>query len=386
MYRKEQHDINLVLKEKHSLLKTGIQLRAKEAMDKGINKQAWDFIENRKPSDETTLEMIAYDLSNSKVYEMLCNFFSSAERLTEIIIINCNLTLFPKYLPTSLVKLDLRENLIPKIVFVMSKSDQPTTNSKPEINYLDLSSNRIEEIPEDLPQSITYLILQKNQITQASKQSFEDLNSLQTLNLSGNQIEKVEFTTKIFTCLYDLNLSFNKIKTLPSHFFYPSKTLVNFSLSNNPLQVLDNSISEMQTLQRLDLRSTKLTALPTGLCMLTRLEKLLIENVFLTKPPMYIVKKGQEHIMAYLREHHHESSRTERDIESVHFSETEKETEEKEPENQKKLDLEFSKSLKTKTKQTEKIKLKKEEFKELDEWINTRLNSEEFDILKSFLV
>ena len=386
--RKEQHLINLVLREKHNILKTGLQQKARETMEKGINKQAWEIIEYTNLTEETKFEMISYDLSNSKVYEMLCNSFKTATHLRELILVNCNLSSFPKYLPRDLSKLDLKENLIPCIKF---ETEPSAIESRPNIQYFDLSSNKLTEIPEDLPLSINYLLLQNNMIKIAKKASFEELNSLQTLNLSGNQIEEVKFTTKIFTCLYDLNLSFNKIKTLPEGFFSPSKTLVTFSVSNNPLICIDNSIKEMHTLQRLDLRSTKLTQLPPGLSELIRLEKLLLDNVFLLEPPMFIVRKGTEEIMNYLKTKNKESSKSDKKFESDHETEKRIENFEEEERSEEEVDenLPSMPIFRKTTSKIEKIKLKKEEFKELNNWIIDNLNenvNKDLKILQDFIV
>lgn len=382
--RRENEAINLVLNEKNSILRNGIQLKAKDQMSKGINKQPWELLEKIKFDIQKVVEMISCDLSNSKVYEMLCNNLTTASNLEELILVNCNLNQFPKFLPRTLKKLDLKENLIQEVNF----TDKP--DERLEITYLDLSSNQLREIPENLPLHLVYLQLQKNQIQVANKSSFEELNSLLSLNLSGNQIEEVGFTTKIFTSLFELNLGFNKIVKLNKGFFYPSKNLINFSLCKNPLIELDNSIGDMNKLERLDLRATKLKKLPTGLSQILTLKSLLIENVFLTEPPMFIVKKGFEAIMQYLKKNHvvepSKKDIVERiagGLESVH----EVDKEEKSDDNDINMDLLGLPSLqKAASSRMDVPRLSKEEFREVAKWLNYNLNTSELTHLKFFLM
>lgn len=377
--KRESEAIDLFLSEKNSILKSGIQLKAKEQMEKGINKQPWVVLEKIKFDLQRVVEIISSDLSNSKVYEMLCNNLLSATFLEELILVNCNLIQFPKSLPQTLKRLDLRENLIQAAAF----------NAGSELTYLDFSSNHLLEIPLNLPNHLVYLFLQRNQIKVANKSSFEELNSLLTLNLSGNQIEKVGFTTKIFTSLFELNLSFNKIKSLERGFFYPSKNLISFSLSNNPLVELDNTIGEMNKLERLDLRATKLKKLPPGLSQIVTLNNLLLENVFLEDPPMYVVKKGFEEIMRYLKKKHivepTKKIIPEENLEGL--KSIIQETNESKDKVEETHEVSTSQvSRQNRNTRTDMPRLNKEEFKKVAQWLNFNLNTGELAHLKFFLV
>ena len=75
-----------------------------------------------------------------------------------------------------MIKLDLKENLIKDLILP----------NLPELVYLDASYNRIECIPNNLGEKIVFMDLHNNRIENATNDIFETMNSLQTLNLSGN--------------------------------------------------------------------------------------------------------------------------------------------------------------------------------------------------------
>jgi Leucine-rich repeat (LRR) protein len=122
-----------------------------------------------------------------------------------------NLVLFK-----NLQKLEMRDNKIEKI-------PQTLPNS---LKKLDLSDNQIKEIPEILPNSLEELWLNRNKI-----EKIPFLNSLKELYLSDNQIK--EIPENLPNSLKELYLSYNKIEKIPD--ILP-KSLQKLYLNNNKIE------------------------------------------------------------------------------------------------------------------------------------------------------
>ncbi|XP_044755833.1 leucine-rich repeat-containing protein 40-like [Coccinella septempunctata] len=138
-------------------------------------------------------------------------------------------------------------------------------NFKP-LNYLDFSSNQLQEIPSEIGmfESLEIFILQDNNI----------------ISLPSN-IGNLKRLKK-------LNLSRNKLKELPDEFF----NLVELewvSLAHNFLEKIDKKLSDMVMLRHLDLSHNCLSKLPAGLGFLVRLTDLDVSNNKLIQLPPDIV-------------------------------------------------------------------------------------------------
>lgn len=288
----EKELCDAALKCKEGILHTNIRSKALSKMSVDGKKSAWEELEKLSADDSITIiDLSRKDLSNSKVFERLCNSLINKKSLQELLLSDCRLTMIPTNLPENLKKIDLKENLITVIRMPLP----------PDITYLDLSYNKISEVPPGLGGKISFLDLHNNRISKITNEIFADINSLHFLNLSGNQISEMLLSISI-PCLNTLNLSFNKIANIPKEFFVPSNSLMNLNLSNNPLAYLHPIIGNMESLTKLDLRATKIKELPSTLTKIKNLEHLFLDKVCLDYPPMYIVNKGFEAIMQYLRE------------------------------------------------------------------------------------
>ena len=291
---KEKELLDLVIREKNNIIQSNIKAKSTSKMSNNIQKNTWEELEKIKCTDETTsINFSSCNLSNSKVFERFVNTLPRLAKLSILIISDCHLTAIPSTIPPTVIKLDLKENLIKDLILP----------NLPELVYLDASYNRIECIPNNLGEKIVFMDLHNNRIENATNDIFETMNSLQTLNLSGNWLTEINFTIKIFTCLYNLNLSFNKIILIPGSFYSDSTSLAVLNISNNPLTALHPRIGLMDSLIKLDIRSTKITVLPSTLSYLKNLDHLFIDKVNFTSPPMHIVNKGFAEIIKYLKEH-----------------------------------------------------------------------------------
>lgn len=299
--KKESQVFSSILRGKSSVFQPNIRAKALNKMKKVMKSTPLEEIEKiRMDRAVEVINLSGCDLSNPTVFERLENKLCELKKLLELNLSGCHLTIFPDQLPMSLTKLDLKENMID--VFPQLDLEK--------LAYLDLSYNRISVVPLLLKTSITYLDLHNNKIVDFDKKIVQGLDSLQTLNLSSNLIEKIRFSIENLPSLSILNLSFNKFPKIPGLFFSSNTDVIDkgcnmsiteLNLSNNPLEVLHPKIGLLEGLRKLDLRGTKLTMLPTTISRMKNLKYLLLDRIHLTVPPMFVVKKGFEAVMKYLR-------------------------------------------------------------------------------------
>ncbi|XP_077584187.1 leucine-rich repeat-containing protein 3-like [Stigmatopora nigra] len=117
-------------------------------------------------------------------------------------------------------------------------------------------SRNLEKIPSDLPRDTVALILASNHITKIPNYAFRELNYLQELDLSNNDIETVDVAAfhGLSDSLLVLDLSNNRIQSLPKEAFVHLRAKIN--LSNNPWHcecILQEVLREL----RLDPESVK---------------------------------------------------------------------------------------------------------------------------------
>jgi len=93
----------------------------------------------------------------------------------------------------------------------------------PQLTHLDLSRNKIEDVPDDAlsgASSLRELDLSHNRIRRLTPRSFVGVEALVQLDLSGNQLEDVPTPAlKVFESLNSLILDDNPLTSLPSRRF-----------------------------------------------------------------------------------------------------------------------------------------------------------------------
>lgn len=163
-------------------------------------------------------------------------------------------------------------NVPPKMFTMYKIEDQgPIDLSKPTedawwshkpLIFLDLSSNVLKSIPEDLGM-------------------FEDLT---TLNLQDNNLAMLPSEIGRLTRLTKLNISRNKLTDLPGA-FYKLTELQNLNLSYNSLEMIAPDIGDLVMLQALDLSHNCINSLPPGIGFVVRLTNINISHNKLTELP-----------------------------------------------------------------------------------------------------
>eukprot|EP00494_Astrolonche_serrata_P024557 UN24816 len=107
----------------------------------------------------------------------------------------------PTTLPSTLINLDLSSNKLDSF-----------TRLPPKLKTLNISQNKISEIPDKLPSTLITLDLSQNEICECESTVFVGL-SLDKLKLGSNKLER--FNTKLPRSLTNLELEGNKLKEFP---------------------------------------------------------------------------------------------------------------------------------------------------------------------------
>ena len=149
--------------------------------------------------------------------------------LTELEIIGGNFTYFPEDISilTKLKKLSListKISVIPKEVFQL-----------PNLTYLSLKNNRLNHLPElEQKSRLKTLILGRNYLNTKSLETFfNELPQLHYLDLGHNFVDEIPESLYRLTKLRRLNLEDNKLHCLPLK-LKELKELHHLSIGNNP--------------------------------------------------------------------------------------------------------------------------------------------------------
>jgi hypothetical protein len=150
--------------------------------------------------------------------------------------------------------------------------------TSPELVFCgEFTSSGLTTLPEidDKLENIARLNLSGNRITSINEiQSLS--KSLLTLDLSSNGLTEVS-SLGSFKALQELNLSANKITSLPDD-MYALAQLKHLYISKNGLQSLPASVTDLDELETLDLRFNQLTELPKDIRYLSKLRTLHLEG------------------------------------------------------------------------------------------------------------
>ncbi|KAG5204059.1 hypothetical protein JEQ12_002035 [Ovis aries] len=199
--------------------------------------------------------------------------------------------------------------------------DQGDTGNVHLLSGIDLSKNRLVEVPMELCHFVSLEILNLyHNCIRVIPEAIINLQMLTYLNLSRNQLSALP------ACLCGLPLkvliaSNNKLGSLPEE-IGQLKQLMELDVSCNEITALPQQIGQLKSLRELNVRRNYLKVLPQELVDLPlvkfdfscnkvlvipicfremkQLQVLLLENNPLQSPPAQICTKGKVHIFKYL--------------------------------------------------------------------------------------
>ncbi|RXM27302.1 Lumican [Acipenser ruthenus] len=207
-----------------------------------------DSIKNGVFDNATELSWLILDenqIVNSNIGKKT---FSKLKKLERLYMNNNKLTEPVGPLPNTLQELKLANNEISKFPSSLLKGLQNLTVIQLQENelqddalagvfqglnsltYLDLSTNKLKRMPQDLPSALEMLYADHNEISKLPVNYLQKLPKLQYLRISHNQLVDSGIPADFFnvTSLIELDLSFNKLQSIP---------VINENLENLYLQV-----------------------------------------------------------------------------------------------------------------------------------------------------
>ena len=214
------------------------------------------------------------DLSDNMLTDIPAGLFKSTSSLKNV---NLSDNLLP-HIPaglfeslTSLENVDLSDNMLTDIPAGLFKS----TSSLKNVN---LSDNSLADIPAGLFESLTSLQnvdLSDNYLTHTTEGLFQSLPSLKYVNLSDNLL--TDIPAGLFhslPSLKDVDLSDNSLAVIHSRTFVnlPKLEIINLAENNLYDMVADAISPELPSVININLKKNQLTAIPTFIFLLCRLE------------------------------------------------------------------------------------------------------------------
>ncbi|KAF5400190.1 Leucine Rich repeat-containing domain protein [Paragonimus heterotremus] len=169
----------------------------------------------------------------------------------------------------------------------------------------DLSGCSLKEIPDGTFALIkvllkTHLYLQNNSLrTLDSGGNLVDLQRLEVLDLSANNLHSLPDGLKHLVSLKVLNLSGNRISTLPCSVFHLN-CLHTLNVEGNLLKSVPPEIGGLGQLTVLLLAGNPFSELPDQICHLSKLERLTLPISSMRYPPPAVCEKGITAILSFL--------------------------------------------------------------------------------------
>ncbi|MBD2753880.1 leucine-rich repeat domain-containing protein [Spirosoma validum] len=169
----------------------------------------------------------------------------------------------------------------------------------PKLEELDLSKNKLNELPARLTSDISTLkklSLLYNAIPDDSV-FFTRNNHLRSLNLQGNRLTRIPASVRLNRQLESLWMGNNELKGLDIKPLRPLRRLNDLNLYNTGLTQLPKAIGKLKHVKVLDLYYNKFTELPRQLGRMKRLEQLAIAHNNINELPTSLSKLRQLQVL-----------------------------------------------------------------------------------------
>ena len=190
---------------------------------------------------------------------------------------------------------------------------------------LHLGKNKLDSVPASIAKykGLKTIILDENLRMRDLPQTMRLMTQLKEISLAGNNLKSVpdevfRLTNLNALCfarndldglggligklvmLQILDLSYNKLWTLPWAAMAFLKALRTLNLQGNPFTYISATIGQMTSLTSLNLSDTNLPSLPAEIVDLVNLRVVQLENVNLQGPALPVVAQGLEKITGFL--------------------------------------------------------------------------------------
>ncbi|XP_045165426.1 uncharacterized protein LOC123529251 isoform X2 [Mercenaria mercenaria] len=142
-----------------------------------------------------------------------------------------------------------------------------------------------------------------NALTELPNELSVRLPHLNYLDLSYNQLEALPDSFGLLFHLETLNLKFNRVKTLP-HSFYHLVKLTKIDVSHNCLKMISADVIQLEKLIKLNVSFNKLKSLPVSLGGLKYLKVLLADNNRFPESLVTICNNGSDELLSHLRKNY----------------------------------------------------------------------------------
>lgn len=150
-----------------------------------------------------------------------------------------------------------------------------------DLLFLDLSHNKLETLPPQTRRlaNLQTLILADNPLELFQLRQLPSLQNLEVLNMRNTQRTLSNFPTTLDTLsnLSELDLSQNSLPKIPDC-VYNLPNLKRLNLSENAITEISSNIENWQRLEVLNLSRNELSSLPASLCKLTQLRRLYLND------------------------------------------------------------------------------------------------------------
>ncbi|XP_069760261.1 leucine-rich repeats and immunoglobulin-like domains protein 3 isoform X1 [Narcine bancroftii] len=204
---------------------------------------------------------VRLDLSHNRLASINGSLFNHLHNLQEVKITHNELTAIPSFgiIAVNITLLSLSSN---KIAEVQSEQLIPFQS----LETLDLSNNQIFELTKFPPLQLRYLYINNNKITSLDPGCFDNLSqTLQVLKLNRNKISAIPSKMFKLPRLQHLELSRNKIKKVEGLAFQGLSALKSLRLQRNGIsQLMDGAFWGLSNIEILQLDFNNLTEVTKG--------------------------------------------------------------------------------------------------------------------------
>lgn len=175
-----------------------------------------------------------------------------------------------------------------------------------EISVIDLSKNKLSELPNGLQQissQILELTLNSNLVNRIEP-FVAQFDHIKYLNISCNHLEEFPPEVGLLITLREINFSNNRFKTFPACVY----NLVHLEIllaCDNKIEKIDASeecLGALKRLATLDLSNNNIKSIPPILGNMKQLTNLLLHGNCFKTPRIQIIDSGTTSILSYLRD------------------------------------------------------------------------------------